>query len=377
MSIKLIPRGELMANNKILIVEDHSMLALWLEETLKDLGYEITDIAASGAEAMEKIATNIPDLILMDISIQGDIDGIQTAMKIQENYNIPIIYTTGYTEDEIIERAEKTNSYGYILKPFQEKQIHATIKIALQKHQKTLELEKSLENVNNNKNQSRYLAIASHDLRTPLSSIQTSIELLRNYNDKLTEEKKEKLLQKIQLSSLNMNQLVEDILTMYEWESGQAEFNHQPTNVKDFIENILDNLRGISSDKYEFILEIAGENQLFNLEQKLLKHILSNLLSNAVKYSPDGGKIAINVTKKAKELIFVIKDQGIGIPPEYEKKMFQEFERANNVGKIKGTGLGLSIVKQAVELYQGKISVKSQLGVGTEFTVIIPIDHDK
>jgi signal transduction histidine kinase len=365
-----------MQNRKILVVEDEFIIGKWLARTLTKLGYEVTNIVASGEEAIKEISVNIPDLILMDIVIQGDMDGIETAMKIQENHNIPIIYVTAYADDETIDRAEKTNFYGYILKPLKEKQIQATIRIAWQKHEQKITLEKSLENSTTDQNQSRYVAIASHDLRVPLSTIQTSVELLRDYDDKLTEQKKQNLLEKIHLSSVNMNQLIEDLLTMYQWELGTREFKPELIDIKEFIEDLIYNIQIIAKDNHQFILDLPSTDNLIKLDQKLLKHIMYNLISNAIKYSPHGGEITIKVDREPDKINIKIEDQGIGIPPEYQNKMFQEFERAHNVGNIKGTGLGLSIVKQAVELHRGKITFQSQLGRGTKFTILLPINDD-
>ena len=111
------------------------------------------------------------------------------------------------------------------------------------------------------------------------------------------------------------------------------------------------------------------------MDEKLLRHILTNLLSNAVKYSPQGGNVYFNLSSHNGEAIFQIKDEGIGIPPADLKQLFQSFHRAKNVGKIPGTGLGLAIVKQCVDLHAGTIDVSSEVGVGTTFTVKIPLNN--
>ncbi|NES92683.1 sensor histidine kinase KdpD, partial [Okeania sp. SIO2B9] len=111
----------------------------------------------------------------------------------------------------------------------------------------------------------------------------------------------------------------------------------------------------------------------FLIDEKLIRHILNNLLSNAIKYSPTGGKVNFQLTLNDREAIFLIKDEGIGIPVENQKKLFDSFYRASNVGKIAGTGLGLSIVKQCVDLHNGTIDFASEIGKGTTFRVEIPL----
>ncbi|MBW3584862.1 MAG: response regulator, partial [Cyanobacteria bacterium 0813] len=115
----------------ILIVEDELLIAKNLSYKLEKLGYKIADIVSSGADAIQRAGEMEPDLILMDIVIKGDIDGIETAVRINQELDIPIIYTTAYADDETLERAENTGSYGYLVKPFKQRELHATIKIAL------------------------------------------------------------------------------------------------------------------------------------------------------------------------------------------------------------------------------------------------------
>ena len=116
---------------KILIVEDESILALGLKKKLENLGYSVTGIAASGNETFNKVSVNKPDLILMDIVIKGDIDGIETAAELNKTERIPVIYLTAYADDEILKRAATTEPYGYILKPYKEKELKANIEMAI------------------------------------------------------------------------------------------------------------------------------------------------------------------------------------------------------------------------------------------------------
>ncbi len=116
---------------KILIVEDESILALGLKKKLENLGYNVTDIAASGNETFRKVSANKPDLILMDIVIKGDIDGIETTAELNKTESIPVIYLTAYADDEILKRAAMTEPYGYILKPYKEKELKANIEMAI------------------------------------------------------------------------------------------------------------------------------------------------------------------------------------------------------------------------------------------------------
>ena len=122
-----------MSKTKIMIVEDEKILAMGLKRKLEKLGYLITDTASSGQEALGKVAKNLPDLVLMDIVLKGDMDGIETAEELVKLYNLPIIYTTAYADDDIIQRAALTRPYGYLLKPFKEREVKANIEMAIHK----------------------------------------------------------------------------------------------------------------------------------------------------------------------------------------------------------------------------------------------------
>lgn len=363
-----------MGEIKILIVEDELLIAKGLARKLEKLEYVVVGIASSSEAALQKVEETKPDLILMDIVIKGDMDGIETTKLIQEKFNIPVIYVTAYADDETLERAEETESYGYILKPFKEREVHAAIKIALKKHQSTLQIQQSLEQAQILKDEkSRFLSIASHDLRTPLTAIQMSAGMLKDYSEKWTEDKKQKHLERIQNSVSNMNNLLEELLILSRAESGKLTFNPQPIEVVAFCQSLIEEIQPIAHSEHQVIFMSSQEVIHGNLDKDLLRHILMNLLSNAIKYSPDGGTVSLKIHQDGQLIWFEVADEGIGFPLDYQDKLFQQFERASNVGNIKGTGLGLSIVKQAVDLHQGKIDVDSEIGKGTRFTVTLPL----
>lgn len=124
-----------MSANKILIVEDEAVVSLDISRRLEKMGYEVMGRLASGEEAMEMIQEERPDLVLMDINLQGELDGIETATKLYKEYNLPVIYLTAYAGDSTLERAKVSKPYGYILKPFKERELHAAIEIAISRHE--------------------------------------------------------------------------------------------------------------------------------------------------------------------------------------------------------------------------------------------------
>lgn len=360
-------------NIKILIVEDELLIAKNLSQKLEKLGYKIADIVSSGADAINRAGELKPDLILMDIVIKGEIDGIATAEIIHQQLDIPIIYTTAYADDETLQRAENTGSYGYLLKPFKERELHATIKIALSKHQEAVNMQKIMAlAAAKSENRSRFISMAYHDLNTPLTTIQLSAEMLEDSELQKTPGTTNKNVARIKKAVSNMSELLDDILMLSKAESGKLSLNVNLLNVTEFCTSILEELQPIVTDKHLVTFLAQTESLLANVDAKLLHHLLTNLLSNAIKYSPNGGNVSLELSCENQQVIFCVRDEGIGLTAEYQGKLFQQFERGANVGKIKGSGLGLCIVKHIVDLHGGTISVESAIGKGTTFIVTLP-----
>jgi len=124
---------------RILVVEDEHIVAMGIKKMLKNLGYTVTGVASSGKDAISKAESTFPDVVLMDIMLKGDMDGVEAAKEIRERFDVPVVYLTAYSDNKILERAKKTEPFGYIVKPFDEKDLHSSIEVALHKHRKEKE----------------------------------------------------------------------------------------------------------------------------------------------------------------------------------------------------------------------------------------------
>ena len=234
---------------------------------------------------------------------------------------------------------------------------------------RALEKEKELSDL-----KSRFITTTSHEFRTPLSIISSSSEILEHYAGKLDEAKKIKHLQRIQSAVQYMTQLLEDVLLINRAEVEKLEFNPVRLDVVKFCRELVEEVElGVKIHPAIALQNDCPELFMANIDEKLLRQILNNLLSNAIKYSPPSSTINFRLACENERVIFQIRDQGIGIPPEDQARLFESFHRAKNVGNVPGTGLGLAIIKKCVELHQGQIAVESELGVGTTFTVTLPV----
>lgn len=239
-------------------------------------------------------------------------------------------------------------------------------KLADAELKKTLQQEKELNELKN-----RFISMTSHEFRTPLTSILSTSELLEKYDGTLPLDKKKSMLNRVQNSAKTTISLLDDILMINKIESGKIRFNPQPMNLKDFVTEVAEDFKLMSGDKYLFEEYFNLRSEELLIDEKLMRQILTNLFSNAIKYSPKGGKIEYGFTEENSKLYFYIKDEGIGIPLEDKKNLFDSFFRAKNVSNIPGTGLGLAIVKHSVNAHNGSIKVESEENKGTHFTIEI------
>nr|WP_295769144.1 ATP-binding protein [Rhodoferax sp.] len=226
---------------------------------------------------------------------------------------------------------------------------------------------------------SRFVAIASHEFRTPLATILSSSDLLKLYSERMDAQEREGCFTFISEAVHRMRNMLEDVLLIGTTDAGVSQFNPSVHALGPLCESVVEEAQrgfaGNAATQHRIAFHIADPLCLADLDERWFRHIFGNLLSNAIKYSPEGGVVRFAARVQADEAEFVVADQGIGLPEQDIPHLFESFFRASNSGKISGTGLGLSIVKRAVELHGGRISVASELGRGTAFTVVLPQRH--
>ena len=220
----------------------------------------------------------------------------------------------------------------------------------------------------------RFISIASHEFRTPLTTILASAETLERYSQTFTPEKQHTVLKRIQTSVHQMITLLNDVLTVGKAETGKFTCVPTPMDLQQFCRDLVEEVQVAQPDPAVCPIELTyqGDRASVLADEKLLRHTLLNLLSNAVKYSPDYSPVVFTVAVSEVETVFQVSDRGIGIPVADQAQLFNTFHRAENVGNISGTGLGLVIAKRAAEAHQGRLSFVSKVGVGTTFTVVLP-----
>ncbi|MBI4780736.1 MAG: PAS domain S-box protein [Oscillatoriophycideae cyanobacterium NC_groundwater_1537_Pr4_S-0.65um_50_18] len=245
------------------------------------------------------------------------------------------------------------------------KQVERDIRIALTKEKELGELK------------TRFISMASHEFRTPLTTILASAESLERYHAKWTDDKKRSALQRIQTAVQYMTNLLNDVLIFGKGEAGKLEFNPGLLNLEQCCAGLVEEFQFKEANPERLLFNSLGDSSEGWVDEKLLRHILVNLLANALKYSPPDTLVRLDLACQDGTATFKIQDAGIGIPDNEQKRLFDSFYRATNVGNIPGTGLGLAIVMRAVKAHGGAIAFTSDPGAGTTFTVSLPITEVK
>ena len=223
-----------------------------------------------------------------------------------------------------------------------------------------------------NEIKSRFVSMASHEFRTPLSTVLSSASLIGKYTRAEEQDKRDRHIKRIKDSVLHLNDLLEDFLSLGRLEEGKLQAKPAAFDVKEFLEETAEEIKAIIKQGQRVHLEYNGAGE-FVTDRRLLKNILINLLSNAVKFSPENSSIRMKANRASgNKLILTVQDKGMGISEEDQQHMFTSFYRGKNAVNIQGTGLGLHIVKRYVDMIQGAVFLESRLGEGTTITIDIP-----
>lgn len=215
----------------------------------------------------------------------------------------------------------------------------------------------------------------SHEFRTPLATIMTSVGLLEHYADRVSPERQKEGLQTIRGQVTHLVNMLNDVLTIMQVQGNQLRFNPQPTDVETLVRTIVEEFQLSIGLQHHLNVEVLSNINIVPIDDRLFRYTLFNLLSNAIKYSAPDTQVTVRLERSDGTLCLSVSDQGIGIPAEDQKKLFQAFHRARNVKSVSGSGLGLKIVKDCVEMHQGTITVESAENIGTTFTVKLPTEY--
>lgn len=392
-----------MPSHSILIVEDENITALELQEHLKSWNYHVAGIVSNGTQAVQKAVELKPDLILMDIILKGDLDGIDTAEQIHANLDIPIIYVTAYADKHTLQRAKISAPYGYVLKPFDERELQIVLEMALYKHRteqelrhyrealeelvqaRTLELQQAKEEAEAANNaKTAFMTNISHEFFTPLNGILGYIQLLQK--DTTLNQHQQNYVDIIRRSGDRLLKLVRNILDVTRMESQSIALHKHDFLLSDFLKEVSQHARNWTKVRgLEFRQQLASElPEKIYADRVRLQQVLLALLDNAVTFS-ETGHVTLRVRRiqpvpghtgvppldsgQGSQLRFEIEDTGPGIPEALQEPIFTAFKQADEyLQKRDGkAGLGLALSRGLIRRMGSELILKSVPGEGSLF----------
>lgn len=222
---------------------------------------------------------------------------------------------------------------------------------------------------------SRFLSLVSHEFRAPITIIQSTLETLMNYGDRMNPDQRSAQSQKVMGQLKRLTSLIDEISFIYRMQTSAVKLQRTPVAIVPFLRQIADEVELVLGRAGEITFQTAPmlETTDYLLDEMLMHQIFSNLMSNAVKYSEPGSGVTVELTEDGSQLVARVTDRGIGIAPDDLRRLFEPFYRGGNVGGRTGTGLGLSIVEQSVRAHGGTIHVESEVAGGTTITVTLPV----
>ena len=424
------PKNALIAD--ILVVDDTPDNLRLLSDLLTNNGYKVRNVT-NGKMALDAAQLKPPDLILLDIMMPG-IDGYEVCRQLKlkkETSQVPIIFLSAKNEVE-----DKVQGFGlggvdYITKPYQAREVLARIenqlkisnlqkklrkqnqqlqqeihdrvlaeeqlKLLNQKLEKIVEartiqlqtqnqellflkeqLQKKLEEEHSLSDlKSELITTISHQFRTPLTIISTSADLIKRKLMKVEMTGCERYFQRINDSVQKITFMLEDTLTLAKASSEELQLNIIPINLTELCQSLIENWQTPenNSSKLSFV-SVGKSSDAIKGDANLIQKMLSHIVANAIAFSPNGGNIVLELTYQPQNAIVRITDEGIGIPPQEQTKVFERFYRASNANSVPGTpgaGLGLAVVQWIVQQHHGTITIESILNHGTTVTLSLPL----
>jgi two-component system, sensor histidine kinase and response regulator len=361
--------------SRVLIVDDITKNLQVVGTILRQAGYSVTP-ATSGAEALEGLREQLPDLILLDL-MMPEMDGLEVCRRLKADpliQPIPVIFLTASNEMEHLVKGFEVGAVDYVTKPFNPPELLARVRTHLElKHARDTIVRYGQELSRLNEEKNEFMGIAAHDLRSPLNAVKGYSEMV--LEDPALGPENSELIKRIQKAVARMAEMVQNLLDANRIERGEMQLSLAPTNLVPVLESVVESQRTHATAKQQTLyLESEAGSALVLIDPSLTLQALENLVSNAVKYSPPGMDIFVRLRKCAQSVRVEVQDQGPGLSAEDQKKLFGKFARlsAKPTGGELATGLGLSIVKKMVQAMNGKVWCESELGRGATCIVEFP-----
>ncbi|MFC1501929.1 response regulator [bacterium] len=355
----------------VLIIDDDESILDSCSQVFMKEGYKVIT-AEDGEKGLQKFREKEPDLVLVDLKMPGK-NGMEVleALRIVDPNCVSIVIT-GYGTIQSAVEAMKHGAFDFLPKPFTPDELRFIVRRGLERRRiilesESLRLEKEMMRRN-------FISMVSHELKAPLAAVQQNFIVLLEGMAGNIPENVDKILKRMYMRIKGLISLIGEWLNLSRIESGEMIVRMEETNIKAVLVDVVDMLQPLAEEKH-VSLQLKIHNDVLSVlgDFETLKLLFTNIIHNGIKYNREGGHLDISSKIDDHEVKIFVKDTGIGIPQEKCPLIFEQFFRVKNGKDIEGSGLGLSIAKKIAEIHSGSIEVESKQGVGTMFTVSLPI----
>ncbi len=368
-----------MKNNRLLVVDDAPENLRVIAHVLKGKDLKIS-FARNGMEALEKIDSSLPDLVLLDINMPG-MDGYEVCTTLKNDpatEHIPVIFVTSKDSPEDIVKGFEAGAVDYLTRPVNSAELYARITTHLElKQSQDIIQQQNQELKELNASKDKFLSILAHDLKNPIAGLITVSELMIKMFDNLREEEKFAYIQDINQSAGRTLQILEDLLQWSRSQSGRLQRKPEKINLRKITLEALFAYENTAEEKGITLENRVPEDLTACADRHMIAAVVRNLVSNAVKFTDSGGTIICSGSDGGTHISYTVEDTGMGIPPENMKRLFRIDGGLSTPGtrKEKGTGLGLILCKEFIRKNHGTISAENRDGGGSVFRFTLPKDE--
>ncbi|MDH4053332.1 MAG: response regulator [Rubrivivax sp.] len=361
------------ARTRVFIVEDEAVIAMDLRERLESIGYEVCGLAAQGEKAVPAIVEVRPDLVLMDIHLAGPMDGVEAARQLSELHPAPVVFLTAYADAQIVARVAEVSAYGYLVKPFEERELHATLQVALARASahaqldaavdaRTQELQVALRDMES------FSYCIAHDLRAPLRAMSGYATLIAQRHAETLPPDAVQMLGKVDLAARRMSLLIDGLLEFSRL--GKQPLHRQTVNMHQLAEHAANELR--PQDGARRVEVRIGEMPDLQGDPMLLDQVWRNLFANAFKFSATRDAARVDAGFDAARGAWFVRDNGVGFDMRHADKLFRPFARLHAADQFEGVGVGLAHSARIVQRHGGRLWADASPDRGATFYLEIP-----
>ncbi len=371
-----------MANLHVLVADDEPGMRKGICKAVKRMQLKLDDQeevitftpleAADGTETMRMLREHPVDLLLLDYKMPG-MSGLEILEQIRnEKLDIMTIMVTAYASLDVAVSATKNGAFDFLAKPFTPAELRSVIEKAtssLLAHRQAKRLAEEKRKV-----RFQFLSVLAHELKAPIAAVESYLQLIKQRAAGNDLQAYDHIVERSIIRLEGMRKLIFDLLDLTRIESGEKKRELTEVDLVEVAKTSMETMSELARQRGIRMDLQAPEHLLVMADRSELEIVFNNLISNAIKYNKDNGRVTVTIAREDQQIVIKVSDTGIGLTPEEQSRLFEEFVRIKNeqTRHILGSGLGLSIVKKIAQLYEGSVAVQSEKNVGSTFFVFLP-----